>query len=87
MARPAAQEHSDGRAVLDRILSDRIVFTPVGAGYDFECPTRYDRLFSGLVVPRSVWAEPTPGAESLRPEDVYYGGERDADFGGFRPQK
>jgi hypothetical protein len=54
-----------GRAVLERLLVDRIVFTPVGAdvrvrkdgtkdvkpvGYEFACATRYDRLFSGLVV-------------------------------------
>lgn len=33
-------------------------------------------------MPRSVWALPSvPGAEELRPEDVYYNGERDVDFG------
>lgn len=71
-----------GRAVLDRVLDGRIVFTPVGtAAYEFEAPTRYDRLFSGLVVPKSVWTVETPGAETMRPEDVYYAGEKDTDFG------
>lgn len=37
------------------ILDGRIVFTPVGAGYEFKAPTRYDRLFTGLVVPQSLW--------------------------------
>ena len=48
----------------------------------FQCATRYDRLFSGLVVPQSVWAlPPAEGAEGITPDDVYYRGERDADFG------
>jgi len=48
----------------------------------FECPTRYDRLFSGLVVPQAVWAHPPGlGAEGIGPDDVYYRGEKDADFG------
>ena len=49
--------------MLEKVLVDRIVFTPAGTdvrrlkdgtevvkplGYEFECPTRYDRLFSGL---------------------------------------
>ena len=68
--------------MLDRVLDGRIVFTPVGdAGYEFEAPTRYDRLFSGLVVPKSAWTTATPGAEHLGPDDVYYRGERDVDFG------
>jgi hypothetical protein len=34
------------RAVLDRVLRGHIVFRPIGAGYEFTCPTRYDKLFS-----------------------------------------
>ena len=76
------QNTQTARVVLDRVLRDRIRFTPEGLGYLFECPTRYDRLFSGLVVPQSVWASPAPpGAEGIGPDDVYYRGERDADFG------
>jgi site-specific DNA recombinase len=70
------------RVVLDRVLRDRITFMPDGLGYVFQCPTRYDRLFSGLVVPQSVWTLPAaPGADGIMPDDVYYRGERDADFG------
>ena len=76
------QTTQTGRAVLDRVLNGRIVFTPMGPAYEFEAPTRYDRLFSGLVVPQSAWTLPAaPGAEGIGPDDVYYRGERDADFG------
>ena len=57
------QTPQTARVVLDRVLRDRITFNPEGRGYVFEYPTRYDRLFSGLVVPQSVWALPAaPGA-------------------------
>jgi hypothetical protein len=76
------QSVTTGRAVLDRVLNGRIVFHPVGVGYEFTAPTRYDRLFSGLVVPRSVWAQPpAKGTEGIGPADVYYGGEDDVDYG------
>ena len=66
----------------DLIRSRWLTFTPDGAGYVFRCPTRYDRLFSGVVVPQSVWAlPPAPGTEGITPDDVYYRGERDADLG------
>jgi hypothetical protein len=77
-----------GRAVLDRLQPDRIVFRPIlsrdetakPVAYEFECPTRYDRLFSGLVVPSSLWAK-VPGA-ALGPDDVYYRAEDSGvDFG------
>lgn len=54
------------RAVLDRVLNGRIVFEPMGAGYEFECPTRYDKLFSGVVVPKSALA-----AHGFDAADVY----------------
>jgi hypothetical protein len=68
--------------VIQRIVRDRITFMPVGAGYEFEAPTRFDRLFAGLVIPKSLWTQPRPrGTENIRPEDVYYQGEYDADYG------
>jgi hypothetical protein len=51
-------------------------------GYEFECPTRYDKLISGLVVPAAVMAIPVPGAEDLRYEHIYYRAEDGSvDFG------
>jgi hypothetical protein len=45
---------------------------PLGEGYAFEAPTRVDRLFSGVVVPKSVWAQvAVAGSAHIRPEDVY----------------
>jgi hypothetical protein len=64
---------TQARAVIQRIVRGRIVFTPVpdSVGYTFEAETRYDKLFSGLVVPRAVWAHPPGrGTETIRPEDV-----------------
>lgn len=62
-----------GRAVLQRILDGRIVFTPRadGEGYDFIAPTRFDKLFTGVVVPRPTWIpNDTFGTEHIRPEDT-----------------
>jgi hypothetical protein len=42
------QSVTQGRAVLQRILKGRIVFTPREAGYEFNCETRYDKLFTGV---------------------------------------
>ena len=44
-----------GRSVLDRVLRGRIVFEPLDARYEFACPTRHDKPFSGLVVPATRW--------------------------------
>ena len=38
--------------MLQRVLRGRIVFTPKGEGYTFEAPTRFDKLFNGIVVER-----------------------------------
>ena len=51
------QNTQTARVVLDRVLRDRIVFRPIGAGYEFECPTRYDRLFAA---PPPVPPTPVP---------------------------
>jgi hypothetical protein len=45
-----------GALALQRVLRGRIPFIPVGKGYTFAAPTGFDKLFSGVVVPRSVWA-------------------------------
>lgn len=69
------QSTTQGRAVLQRVLNGRIVFTPDGAtGYSFEAPTRYDKLFSGIVVPRPAFI-PTGnvGAEHIGAEDTFEG--------------
>ena len=69
-----------GRAVLQRVLQGRIVFTPTpdGQGYSFEAPTRFDKLFTGIT------AEPPPdyidrndqrGKEHITPADTF-----DADY-------
>ena len=56
------QRTTQGRAVLQRVLRGRITFTPKGDGYEFEAPTRFDKLFTGVVY------EPPPfGWLVLRP--------------------
>lgn len=43
-----------------------------GGSYTFEPQTRFDKLFAGLVVPRSLWEKPAGrGTEKLTSEDVY----------------
>ena len=51
------QSTTQARAVLQRVLRGRIVFTPRGKGYTFEAPTRFDKLFSGIVAPRPTFIE------------------------------
>jgi hypothetical protein len=47
---------TQGRSVLQRVLQGRITFTPSDdGGYTFEAPTRFDKLFSGIVVPRPAF--------------------------------
>ncbi len=43
---------TQARAVLQRVLKGRILFQPDGNGYTFEAPTRFDKLFAGVVAPR-----------------------------------
>ena len=63
--------------MLQRILRGRLTFTPhVNAvsnevdGYDFAGPTRFDKLFTGLAVPRPGWLTPGDvfGCEDIGPE-------------------
>jgi hypothetical protein len=53
------QSVTQGRTVLQRVLHGRITFTPRRNpisddvnGYEFECPTRFDGLFTGIAVQR-----------------------------------
>ena len=69
------QSTTQGRAVLQRVLRGRITFTPKFEGYEFEAPTRFDKLFLGVAVEtkREVSDE---GTEHIGPEDTF-----DADYG------
>ena len=71
------QSTTQGRAVLQRVLCGRITFTPCGDGYTFDAPTRFDKLFTGIVVERPAHI-PTGnrGAEHIGTEDTF-----DADYG------
>jgi hypothetical protein len=71
------QSTTQGRAVLQRVLRGRIVFTPSGDGYTFAAPTRFDKLFSGIVAPRPAFIPyGNRGAEHIGPDDTF-----DADYG------
>jgi len=74
------QSPMQGRAVLQRVLRGRVSFTPRedGRGYDFACPTRFDKLFTGMVAPCPPWTKETDhtGLEWVGPEDTF-----DADYG------
>ncbi len=68
---------TQGRAVLQRVLQGRITFTPREKnplstdGYDFEAPTRFDKLFSGIAVKRPASVPYTnEGWENIGPEDT-----------------
>jgi hypothetical protein len=75
---------TQGRTVLQRILRGRIVFTlrrnPISGdvdGYDFEAPTRFDKLFTGIAVERPAGIDEGPlGNEHIGPEDTF-----DGDYG------
>ena len=79
------QSITQGRTVLQRILRGRVTFTPrrneVSGeidGYDFEGPTRFDKLFTGIAVQRPKDLDPKglTGTEDIGPEDTF-----DADYG------
>ena len=77
---------TQSRTVLQRVLRGRITFTPTGdgAGYDFDTPTRFDKLFTGIVAPTPSWmaAEAAKGKptrrslEHIGPADTW-----DGDYG------
>ena len=63
---------TQARAVVQRIVVGRIVFTPSGNGYTFEAPTRFDKLFSGIAVPRPPFIPVgNEGWEHFGPEDTF----------------
>jgi hypothetical protein len=65
---------TQARAVVQRIVVGRIVFTPSGNGYTFEAPTRFDKLFSGIAVPRPPFIPVgNEGWEHFGPEDMFEG--------------
>ena len=71
------QSTTQGRAVLQRVLRGRITFTPKCGGYEFEAPTRFDKLFLGVAVEISTKREVSyAGTEHIGPEDTF-----DADYG------
>ncbi|MCU0980667.1 MAG: hypothetical protein MUF25_16075 [Pirellulaceae bacterium] len=59
------------------MLRVRITFTPNGAGYTLTAPTRFDKLFTGIVSPRPAFvaAGDGRGTEHLTPADT-----RDQDY-------
>ena len=59
------------------MLRGRIVFRPNGDGYSFDAPTRFDKLFSRIVMKRPAFIEQgNRGAEHIGPEDTF-----DGDYG------
>jgi hypothetical protein len=80
---------TQGRAVLQRVIQGRIVFIPRPAdplstdGYDFEAPTRFDKLFNGIAVRRPGGLTPgdITGCEGISPADTF-----DADYGSLLEQ-
>ena len=72
------QSTTQGRAVLQRVLRGRLTFTPHsdGRGYDFSGPTRFDKLFTGIIAkpPAFMIPDGIAGTEGIRAAD-------DADYG------
>ena len=62
------------------MLRGRIIFTPRedGRGYDFSAPTRFDRLFTGIIVKRPDFIRlgDLGGTEHIGVEDTF-----DGDYG------
>ncbi len=74
--RPLRQSTTQGRAVLQRVVQGRITFTPKGGGYEFEAPTRFDKLFPGVAVETWKGEVSDEGTEHIGPEDTF-----DGDYG------
>ena len=72
------QSVTQGRAVLQRVLRGRIVFTPrEGGGYEYSCETRFDKLFSGVAVARPSFIPSGTGfVPQISAEDTW-----DSDYG------
>jgi hypothetical protein len=68
---------TQAHTVLQRVLRGRIIFTPRadGAGYDFSAPTRFDKLFTGIVIgppdrPSFIDDTDQSGKGGIGPEDT-----------------
>ena len=68
---------TQARTVLQRVVRGRITFTPRadGAGYDFSAPTRFDKLFTGIVIgppdrPSFIDDTDQSGKGGIGPEDT-----------------
>ena len=76
---------TQGRAVLQRVLQGRIVFTPDAdlGGYTFEAPTRFDKLFTGIAAPIPDYIDRNDhsGKEHITPADTF-----DADYSALLAQ-
>jgi site-specific DNA recombinase len=79
------QSTTQGRTVLQRILRGRLTFTPrcneisgEVDGYDFEGPTRFDKLFSGVacIRPDDLVPGEMIGCENISPDEM-----GDTDYG------
>ena len=47
---------------------------PAGTGYDFSAPTRFDKLFTGIVAPIPAWMpNSNEGHEHISPEHTLNG--------------
>ncbi len=71
---------TQARTVLQRVLRERITFTPrpEGDGYHFEARTRFDRLFTGMVSEEpaylsELYAGDRRGLDEIGPEDTFDG--------------
>ena len=63
------QSVTQGRAVLQRVRQGRITFRPNGAGYTFEAPTGFDKLFAGGLLtqlPAYLFQHGGEGTEGMR---------------------
>jgi site-specific DNA recombinase len=73
------QSTTQARAVLQRVVAGRITFTPKEGVYEFNASTRFDRLFTGLVVnygpgrPGWIAEGDVTGTEGIGPEDTFEG--------------
>ena len=80
MATAVARLTMQGRTVLQGILQGRLTFKPRADGYDFSGPTRFDKLFMGVVVRTAQLdqAERSSRDEHIEPVDTL-----DLDYGNY----
>ncbi len=77
MAAAAAAIEDPRPCGAQRVLRGRITFTPKCGGYEFEAPTRFDKLFLGVAVEISTKRKVSyKGTEYIGSADTF-----DADYG------